>query len=474
MTTVRSRFAPSPTGYLHIGGARTALFAYLAAKEHGGVFVLRIDDTDLQRSTQEFLDDILESLHWLDLEGDEGPYFQSQRTALYEEAGERLLRQAKAYRCYCTPEELQAKREAALAEGRQPAYDGTCRNYTPEPGDPRPFTVRFKSPNEGETIIDDIIKGRVVFQNRELDDLILVRSDGSPTYNFCSVFDDADLRISHIVRGDDHLSNTPRQVQIFQALGATPPAFAHLPLILGPDRVRLSKRHGATSVRAYRDMGYLPDALVNFIARLGWSYGDEEIFSRADLLDKFHLADVGKSAGVFNAEKLEWLNFQYQQKRPPDQITQEVKPFFADKGYTLPDDARLGRMLKTLQPRAKTLVELAEAAHFYLTERVTFDEKAVKKFLTPDGVDIVEHVRRKLSHVPHWTEEGLHMAFTNLMEELDLKLGKIAQPVRVGLTGGTASPGIFEVMEVLGKEQTLARLDVVLTTLRAGNTPVSA
>ena len=329
MTTVRSRFAPSPTGYLHIGGARTALFAYLAAKEHNGTFVLRIDDTDLQRSTQEFLDEILESLHWLDLDGDEGPYFQSQRTALYEEAGERLLSQGKAYRCYCTPEELQAKREAALATGGHPAYDGTCRNYTPEPGDSRPFTVRFKGPKEGETVIDDIIKGRVVFQNQELDDLILVRSDGSPTYNFCSVFDDADLRISHIVRGDDHLTNTPRQVLIFQALGATPAAFAHLPLILGPDRVRLSKRHGATSVRAYREMGYLPDALVNFIARLGWSHGDEEIFSRADLLEKFHLADVGKSAGVFNAEKLEWLNFQYQQARQPAHITQEVKPFLA-------------------------------------------------------------------------------------------------------------------------------------------------
>ena len=313
-----------------------------------------------------------------------------------------------------------------------------------------------------------------MFQNQELDDLILVRSDGSPTYNFCSVFDDADLRISHIVRGDDHLTNTPRQVLIFQALGATPAAFAHLPLILGPDRVRLSKRHGATSVRAYREMGYLPDALVNFIARLGWSHGDEEIFSRADLLEKFHLADVGKSAGVFNAEKLEWLNFQYQQARQPAHITQEVKPFLANKGYTLPDDVQLSRMLKTLQPRAKTLVELAVAAHFYLTETVTFEEKALKKFLTPDGLTIVEKVRGKLDMAPDWTEEALHAVFTSLMEELDLKLGKIAQPVRVALTGGTASPGIFEVMEVLGKDQTLARLDTALTTIRAANTHVSA
>lgn len=474
MTTVRSRFAPSPTGYLHIGGARTALFAYLAAKEHNGTFVLRIDDTDLQRSTQEFQDDILGSLHWLDLEGDEGPYFQSQRTALYEEAGERLLSQGKAYRCYCTPEELQAKRETAQAEGRQPAYDGTCRNYTPEPGETRAFTVRFKGSKEGETIINDIIKGRVVFQNQELDDLILVRSDGSPTYNFCSVFDDADLRISHIVRGDDHLSNTPRQVLIFQALGATPPAFAHLPLILGPDRVRLSKRHGATSVRAYREMGYLPDALVNFIARLGWSHGDEEIFSRTDLIEKFHLADVGKSAGVFNPEKLEWLNFQYQQAREPSQLAEEVKPFLADKGYRLPDNDQLSQMLKTLQPRAKTLVELAAASHFYLTETVTFEEKAVQKFLTQDGLTLIEKVRGKLTAAPDWTEEGIHAVFTSLMQELGLKLGKIAQPIRVALTGGTASPGLFEVMQVLGKEQTLARLDTALTTVRDGNTNVSA
>lgn len=467
MTTVRSRFAPSPTGYLHIGGARTALFAYLAAKEHGGTFVLRIDDTDLQRSTSEFQADILDALHWLGLDGDEGPYFQSQRTALYQEAGERLLRQAKAYRCYCTPEELQAKRQAALATGRRPAYDGTCRNSTSQPGDRRPFTLRFKGPKEGQTVVDDIIKGRVVFQNQELDDLILVRSDGSPTYNFCSVFDDADLRISHIVRGDDHLTNTPRQVLIFQALAAAPPAFAHLPLILGPDRVRLSKRHGATAVRAYRELGYLPDALVNFLARLGWSHGDDEVFSRADLLGKFRLADVGKSAGVFNPEKLEWLNFQYQQARPLAQISQEVKPFLADKGYRLPDDERLGRMLKTLQPRAKTLRELAAAAHFYLTEKVTFEEKAAKKFLTPDGLAVLEQVRRRLSLAPDWTEQGLHRVFSGLMQDLELKLGKLAQPVRVALTGGTASPGIFEVMVALGQDQTLARLDTALTTLGA-------
>ena len=474
MTRVRSRFAPSPTGYLHIGGARTALFAYLAAKEHGGTFVLRIDDTDRQRSTPEFQADILDALDWLGLAGDEGPYFQSQRTALYQEASERLLTQGRAYRCYCTPQELQVKREAALAAGRQPAYDGTCRRYTPQPGDRRAFTLRFKGPREGHTVVDDIVKGRVVFENQELDDLILVRSDGSPTYNFCSVCDDADLRISHIVRGDDHLTNTPRQVLIFQALDADPPAFAHLPLILGPDRMRLSKRHGATAVRAYRESGYLPDALVNFLARLGWSHGDQEVFSRAELLDTFRLADVGRSAGVFNAEKLEWLNFQYQQARPPAQIRQEVQPFLADKGYRLPDPGRLEQMLATLQPRAKTLCELAEAAHFYLTERVTFEDKAVKKFLTPDGLVLLEQVRQRLGRAADWTEHGLQAVFSGLMHDLNLKLGKIAQPVRVALTGGTASPGIFEVMVALGQDQTLARMDAALATLGTGKGQISA
>jgi glutamyl-tRNA synthetase len=331
MTTVRSRFAPSPTGYLHIGGARTALFAYLHAKQQNGTFLLRIDDTDRLRSTQEYLDEIMEAMHWLGLAWDEGPYFQTQRYGLYQEAAGRLLREGKAYRCYCSVEEVEAKRKAALAAGQKLGYDGTCRNYTPPPGDSRPFALRFKGPKEGETVIDDIIKGRVVFQNSELDDLVIVRSDGTPVYNFCSVVDDADLRITEIVRGDDHLTNTPRQVLLFQALGAELPRFAHLPLILGSDRAPLSKRHGATAVRAYRELGYLPDALVNFLARLGWASGDQEIFSRAELIEKFRLEDVGKSAGVFNAEKLQWLNAHYIKEMLPAQLVQAVKPFIAQK-----------------------------------------------------------------------------------------------------------------------------------------------
>lgn len=460
MTTVCSRFAPSPTGSLHIGGARTALFAYLYAKQHNGAFLLRIDDTDRQRSTQEYLDEIMDAMRWLGLEWNEGPYFQTQRYALYQEAAERLLREGKAYRCYCLAEEVEAKRKAALAAGLKLGYDGTCRNFTPPPGDTRPFALRFKGPKEGETVIDDLIKGRVVFQNHELDDLIIVRSDGTPIYNFCSVVDDADLRITHIIRGDDHLTNTPRQILLFQALGAELPQFAHLPLILGSDRAPLSKRHGATAVRAYREQGYLPDALVNFLARLGWASGDQEIFSHAELIEKFRLDDVGKSAGIFNAEKLQWLNAHYLKETPPAQLVQAVKPFIAQKGYLIPsDDQWLARVIATLQARAKTLVELVEQAHYYLSDTITFDPKASSKFLTPTTLPLVEKLRARLAAIPTWSEQALESVFAELMQEEQLKnLGQLAQPVRVALTGGTVSPGIFEVMAVLGRERTLARL----------------
>ena len=463
MTTVRSRFAPSPTGYLHIGGARTALFALLAARQQDGTFILRIDDTDRQRSTKEFHDDILASLKWLGLDWDEGPYYQSERSGLYQETSERFLSQGKAYRCYCRPEELDAKRKAALAAGRSPAYDGTCRDYHPDPGDSRPFTVRFKSPDEGETVVDDVLKGRVTFQNQELDDLILVRSDGSATYNFCSVFDDADLHISHIIRGDDHLTNTPRQVLLFQALGASLPRFAHLPLILGEDRAPLSKRHGATAVRAYREDGYLPDALINFLARLGWAYGDQEIFSWQELEEKFKLEDVGKSAGVFNPEKLQWLNAHYLTERDPHKLAQEVKPFLPQTESPLPDDNWLAHMVTTLQPRAKTLVELGAQSDFYLSDTITLEEKAAKKFLKESSLSLLSRLRERLGGLAAWDEPVLHGTFSAFMEDEQVKLGKIAQPVRVALTGKTASPGIFEVMEVLGKERCLARIDRVLT-----------
>jgi glutamyl-tRNA synthetase len=473
MTIVRSRFAPSPTGYLHIGNVRAALFALLYAKQQGGTFLLRIDDTDRQRSTQEYLEDTLSALQWLDLNWDEGPYFQSQRSALYQEAAERLLREGKAYRCYCTPEEVEAKRQLALAENRKPAYDGTCREYQPLPGDTRPFALRFKGPKEGETVVEDIIKGQVVFQNHELDDLIIVRSDGTPVYNFCSVVDDADLRITHIVRGDDHLANTPRQILLFQALGSELPRFAHLPLILGNDRSPLSKRHGATAVRSYREQGYLPDALMNFLARLGWASGDQEIFTRAELIEKFRLEDVGQSPGIFNAEKLQWLNSHYLKERPPAQLAQEVKPFIVQKGYALPtDDEWLARAVVTLQPRAKTLVELVDMAQYYFSDVLTFDKKAVSKFLTPAALPSLRQLRIRLTDLSTWSEPEIERVFTGLLEEERLKLGQLAQPVRVVLTGGTASPGIFEVIAVLGKERTLARLDHALTMIERASPPV--
>lgn len=462
MSNVRTRFAPSPTGYLHLGGARTALFNYLFARHSGGKFVLRIEDTDRERSTPESIQAILDAMTWLKLDWDEGPYYQSERLSLYLEHAERLLASGHAYRCYCTQEELEAKREQALKAGRKPMYDRTCRQrQAPIPG--QAYAVRFKAPTTGTTVVEDLVKGHVAFENSELDDLIIVRSDGSPTYNLCVVVDDALMRISHVIRGDDHLANTPKQILIYQALGYSVPAFAHLPQILGPDRTRLSKRHGATSVLAYRDMGYLPDALVNYLARLGWSYGDQELFTRQELIEKFTLDHVGKSAGVYNAEKLEWVNFHYMKTTPPQELAHAVKPFIAAKGYKVPaDDAWLAKMVATLQERAKTLVELVELGRFYLTDTIDIPEQLLHKHFKPEVITPLERLRERLSAIDKWSAETIQSAFEKVLNEFHLGLGKIAQPVRVAVTGGTVSPGIFEVLDVLGKERTLTRVDRAL------------
>ena len=466
MTAVRTRFAPSPTGYLHIGGARTALFNYLFARHHAGKFILRIEDTDRERSTPEAIEAIIQALKWLQLDWDEGPYFQTQRFPLYKEKVQKLLAEGKAYPCICTPEVLEAKRQAAQKEKRKPVYDGTCR---PQEGTvaslpkEKPYTIRFLSPQSGTTIVEDRVKGRVVFENRELDDLIIARSDGSPTYNFCVVVDDIDMAITHIIRGDDHLANTPRQILLYQALGYTPPHFAHVPLILGLDKARLSKRHGATSVMAYQELGYFPEALVNYLVRLGWSHGDQEIFSREELIEKFAIDDVGKSAGSFNPEKLLWLNFHYLKERPLPQIAQEVRPFVAQKGYTLDsNDAWLEKMVATLQPRAKTLVELVELAHIYLSDEISIDTKDQAKFFTSAIQPMLARLRERLAQLQAWEATEIQGAFEAVIREHDLTLGKIAQPVRVALTGSTASPGIFETVEVLGRERTLRRLNQAL------------
>jgi glutamyl-tRNA synthetase len=466
MTEVRTRFAPSPTGYLHIGGARTALFNYLFARHHGGKFILRIEDTDRERSTPEAIQAILEAMKWLELDHDEGPYFQTERYPLYKEKIQELLAKGMAYSCTCTAEELDAKRQRAMKEKRKPSYDGTCRPTDGASGPlptGKPYTVRFRSPRDGATVVNDAVKGEVVFDNRELDDLIIARSDGSPTYNFCVVVDDIEMRVTHIIRGDDHLANTPRQIQLYEAFGHPLPQFAHVPLILGTDKARLSKRHGATSVTAYRDMGYLPEAVVNYLVRLGWSHGDQEIFSRAELIEKFSLGSVGKSAGVFNPEKFLWLNSHYLKSKSLAQLADDVMPFIAAKGYLAPrDKSWLEKMVATLRERAKTLAELVESAHYYLTDDISLDEKAASKFLTPEAAAPLKSLIARLSTLKDFDEAGIEREFTATLQEQGIPMGKLAQPVRVALTGSTMSPGIHDVIAVLGKERTLKRLQSAL------------
>ena len=462
MTQVRTRFAPSPTGYLHIGGARTALFNFLFARHHGGKFILRIEDTDRERSTPEAIQAILDAMNWLELDYDEGPFYQTERFSRYKDKVNELLAKGKAYPCICTPGELDAKRQLAQKEKRKPSYDGTCRPtegvIVPLPTD-KPYTVRFRSPREGSTLVKDLIKGDVTFDNRELDDLIISRSDGTPTYNFCVVVDDIEMAITHIIRGDDHLSNTPRQIQLYEALGHELPQFAHVPLILGTDKARLSKRHGATSVMAYRDMGYFPEAVVNYLVRLAWSHGDQEIFSRAELIEKFSLENVGRSAGVFNPEKFLWVNFQYLKSKPLSKLADDIVPFIRAKGYPVPHDkAWLEKMIGTLQERARTLTELVDGAHYYLADEINFDAKTAEKFLIPDVAGPLQSLSEKLTQLTDFNESAIESAFTRTLEEHGLTMGTLAQPVRVALTGGTVSPGIHDVIAVLGKERTLRRL----------------
>lgn len=472
--TVRTRYAPSPTGVLHIGNVRSGLFAYLFARHNKGVFILRIDDTDRERSTKESLEEILESLRWLGVEWDEGPpdpaYFQSNRFDRYRAGASQLLREGKAYPCYCTAAELEAMRKQAERERRKPGYDGRCRERTPpaklaevvlpDKAAGRDYTIRFRSPRTGQTVVEDLIKGRAVFDNSELDDLIIFRSDGVPTYNFATVLDDADFKITHVVRGDDHLPNTPRQMQIFYALGLEPPVYAHLPMVMGPDGQKLSKRHGATSVFAYRDLGYFPEALLNYLVRLGWSHGDQEIFSKQEMIEYFDFANCGKSAGIFNAEKLLWLNFHYLKQRSLDQLAREVRPFIEKRGWEIPgDEAWLQKMIATLRERAKTLVELVDFASFYLNEAIEIDPKAAAKFLKPEIAEPLAILAGELEAIGgDFNEIAVQSGFERVLARFNLKLGQLAQPVRVALTGGTVSPGIYEVIAVLGRERTVARL----------------
>jgi glutamyl-tRNA synthetase len=451
------RFAPSPTGYLHIGGARTALFNFLLARHEDGKFVLRIEDTDQVRSTKESIDAILESMTWLGLDWDEGPIYQTDRLAAYREHAERLLREGKAYYCYCTPEELEEKRSLALKEKRKPKYDGRCRTLTaPIPG--RTPAIRFMAPQNGRTILKDLIKGTIEFDNTELDDLIILRGDGWPTYNFSVVVDDATMGITHVIRGDDHVNNTPRQILLYEAFGYPLPQFGHVPMILGSDKARLSKRHGATSVMAYKEMGFLPQALVNYLVRLGWSHGDQEVFTQKELIEDFSLENVGKSAAIFNTEKLLWLNGLYIRQEKTEELAKLLLPFLQKKNLEPRSFPWLVKVVSTLQERSKTLVEMADQAEFYFKSDLTFDEKAVKKHLPGKIREPLEMLIAKLESSLEPDEQGLEEIFTEIISLKGIKLGELAQAVRVALTGKSSSPGIYEVMKILGKYETLKRL----------------
>lgn len=457
---MRTRFAPSPTGSLHIGGVRTALFSYLMARHSGGSFLLRIEDTDRRRSEDRFTEGILEGLRWLGLDWDEGPFFQSERTPLYAAAIEKLLASGHAYRCTCSPEELEAAREKARANGERLAYGRHCRpEVGPGPLPDREASVRFAAPLEGEVVLYDQIKGRIAFAATEIEDFVIARSDGTPTYQLVVAVDDAEMGITDVVRGDDHVNNTPKQILLYEALGLEPPRFAHLPLVLGPDKARLSKRHGAASVLEYRDLGYYPDALINFLARLGWSHGDQEIFSRSELVEKFAIDEVGAAAGVFNSEKLDWLNAQYLRARSPEDLAGDVRQFARGRGVALRGDpAWQARMVETLRERVQTLAELLESAHYYIEPEPTYDEAAVVKLLVPEAAPLLEALVAELEKMTAWEATSLEESFRRVADRHGVKLGKLAQPVRVAITGSKKSPGIFDVLEVVGRNWSLARL----------------
>ena len=465
--TVRTRFAPSPTGYLHIGGARTALFSWLYARKHNGVFVLRIEDTDLERSTQEATDAILESMAWLGLDHDEGPFYQTQRMGRYKEVIDRLLGEGRAYRCYCSKDELETMRAEQMARKEKPRYNGRCRDRTDPPPAFVPPVIRFRNPLDGDTVVDDQIHGKVVFQNRELDDLIIARADGSPTYNFCVVVDDMDMGITHVIRGDDHLNNTPRQINIFKALGAQLPVYAHVPMILGPDGKKLSKRHGTVSVMQYEAEGILPEALLNYLVRLGWSHGDDEIFSREEMIAKFNTTDINKSAAAINPEKLLWLNQHYIKEAAPARLAECLRSQLLRLGLNPDNGPPLTEVIEPLRERAKTLDEMAMACHPFYQEPEGYEHTAAAKNLTIATLGVLAAVREQLAALKEWTAPAIHAVVNAVAEQQGLKLGKVAQPLRVALTGGTISPPIDATTALIGRERSLARIDKATEYIKA-------
>ncbi len=453
-----TRFAPSPTGYLHVGGARTALFSWLYARKHGGKFILRIEDTDLERSTQESVDAILEGMQWLGLDHDEGPYYQTKRFDLYKQVVAQLLAEGKAYKCFCTVEEVDAMREAQMAAGEKPRYNGMWRDRTDHPTD-KPFVIRFKNPQDGVVVIDDMIKGRIEIANAELDDLVIARSDGTPTYNLTVVVDDWKMGITHVIRGDDHVNNTPRQMNILAALGADIPKYAHVPMILGDDGKRLSKRHGAVGVMQYRDNGFLPEALLNYLVRLGWSHGDQEIFSKDELVQLFDLDSCNRAPSAFNTDKLIWLNQHYMKTLPPEQVAKQLEWHIAAQQLDISQGPALTELVKAQAERVKTLKELVEVSRYFYEDFSEFDAEAAKKHLRPVALEPLQAVQANLAVLADWSQEAVHQVINATAEQLGVGMGKIGMPLRVAVTGGGNSPALDITLSLIGKARSLARLN---------------
>ena len=464
---IRTRFAPSPTGYLHIGGVRTALFSWLYARKHNGIFILRIEDTDRERSTDEAIQIILDGMQWLDIDYDEGPVFQTRRFDRYREIIQQLRSSGHAYPCYCSREELEAMRAEAMAKGEKPRYNGKCRGGVKNPPDNIKPVIRFRNPIDGQVIINDLIQGCVVYENTELDDLIIARSDGTPTYNLTVVVDDMDMQITHVIRGDDHLNNTPRQINIFNALAVSPPDYAHVPLILDSDGKRLSKRHGAASVMDYKKQGYLPEALINYLVRLGWSHGDQEIFSRAEMIKYFDISNVNKSAASLNPDKLLWLNQHYLKSADNEHIAQLIRPMLLEIGANVDQGPDLIELVAIQKERVKTLRELVDQSLVFFNDFSEYAMDAAKKHLRPVSLEPLRSLRKRLSCIKEWQDQHLHDAIVTTTNEYSINMGKIAQPLRVAVTGTAISPSIDVTLKLLGKEKVLARLDRAIAYIEA-------
>ena len=464
---VRTRFAPSPTGFLHIGGARTALFCWLHAKKTQGKFILRIEDTDRERSTQASVDAILEGMRWLGLDYDEGPFYQTDRFDRYKEVIQQLLDQGNAYHCYCSKEELAALRDAQWAAKEKPKYNGRCDGRSDIPEDVEPV-IRFRNPKEGTVIFNDLVRGTVEISNNELDDLIIARSDGTPTYNLTVVVDDMDMNITHVTRGDDHINNTPRQINIIHALGGRPPVYAHVPMILGDDGKRLSKRHGAVGVMQYRDDGYLPEAVINYLVRLGWSHGDQEVFSLDDLKELFEIEDVNKAASTFNTEKLQWLNQHYIKESPAEEVAKHLQWHFDDQGIDISNGPVITDVIDALKERAKTLKELATSASYFYQDVDSYDEKAAKKQFKEQTPEILQALSEGLKalETSEWDLEPIHAVIKQVCSDMDLGLGKVGPPLRVAVTGVAMSPSLDVTLKLIGKERTLQRLETAIAYIK--------